>query len=482
MNRRNRNDYNVPRSNGGQPSKRNQNHARSGNRRISPEEQAQREAYARRRYAQEQRRRQAQIEYERRIREQEKAIRKQEFREDLRIIGGRILVFLIVLVCLTLLSFAVFLISFSRTPDSPSDSGKITYFYGGKEMRSSPIKASTNGKILYFCFNDLSDYLGMSESGTADEMKFILPKNGKTPVNASGDGTEESIVFLSDEAKVIINGQLIELDTKNILREAEIWVSTKIVTDYMTDISLVYDEKKQEMRISRIKDEENSTDEVTLYLAPSFILKDASPIDSIVEDPLVGDVSFSTDPDAGENSVVIRFNTELSDYEAYMNPTGDMRDAFLTLVNKDNPLDESYKPTELTELSQTSIISEKQYLVKYASKALDALFKELKSNEFYSMAVYKGYSGENLSDEHSLGLSVDMDTLGCVSTDFQYQPEYEWLVENSWKFGFILRYPKNKTSETGHEFEPWHYRYVGRYHAQKIRESGLSLEEYLKLG
>lgn len=483
---------NGNRQNGSRNNSRQSSGARNANQRttqqnrgayISPEEKARREAYARQRQAREaeqRRRAQARAKYEKRVREQEKAIRREEFRENLRIIGGRILIFFCVLIILTVLSIVIFLISFSRTPNEPSDSGNITYYFGGKEVRESPIKTSANGKIVYFCFNDLSDYLGMSESGTAAEMKFILPDDGILPDDASGDGTEESIVFLSDRTKVIINGQEVDLDTANLLRGTEIWVSTKFVTDYMENMSLEYNEKKQELYISRVKDEENSTDKETVYLEPSFILKDSSPIDAIEEDPLVGDVTFTTDPNEGGDSVVIEFKADLADYEVYMNPEGDMRDAFLTLVNEENPLADSFYPSNLVEVSQTSIISETQYLENYAARALDALFMELKANEYYSMAVYKGYSAESTSDEHALGLAVDMDTLGCVTTDFQFQPEYDWLTENAWKFGFILRYPKNKTSETDHAFEPYHYRYVGRYHAQKIQESGLCLEEYLE--
>lgn len=482
---------NKPRSNSPRSSSSRNNSSRSssqntrGSQRasyVSAEEIARREAYSRQRQAQAreaERRRQAKIAYEKRLREQEKAIRRQEFREDLKIIGFRLLVFLVVLFILTILAIGVFLLSFSRTPNEPASHGNITYFYGGQKIREAPVKDSTNGKIIYFCFNDLSDYLGMSESGTAQEMKFILPAHGILPENAAGDGSEESIVFLSDKTKVLINGQVIELDTPNILHGTEIWVSTKFATDYMVNLSLQYDENKRELLISRMKDEENSTEDVTRYLEPAFKLKSTAPIDSIKEDPLVGDVSYSTDPNSSDESLLISFKTDLADFEKYMDPKDEMRDAFLTLVNSENPLESTYSPSALSEISHTSIISETQYLTEYAAKALDALFAEMKAAEFYSMAVYKGYSADDLNDEHALGLSVDMDTLGCVSTDFQYQPEYDWLTENAWKFGFILRYPKNKTSETGHSFEPWHYRYVGRYHAQKIYASGLSLEEYL---
>jgi len=64
---------------------------------------------------------------------------------------------------------------------------------------------------------------------------------------------------------------------------------------------------------------------------------------------------------------------------------------------------------------------------------------------------------------------------------FANTKEYTWLSQNCAKFGFILRYPKNKTDITKIMFEPWHYRYVGRYHAQIIMQEGLCLEEYMKM-
>ena len=60
--------------------------------------------------------------------------------------------------------------------------------------------------------------------------------------------------------------------------------------------------------------------------------------------------------------------------------------------------------------------------------------------------------------------------------------EARWLKENCWKYGFILRYPTDKTEETGIIFEPWHYRYVGEKAAKEIMEQGICLEEYLDRG
>ena len=56
----------------------------------------------------------------------------------------------------------------------------------------------------------------------------------------------------------------------------------------------------------------------------------------------------------------------------------------------------------------------------------------------------------------------------------------QWLLQNSYRFGFILRYPENKTDITGYCYEPWHYRFVGREAATEITLRGLTLEEFLE--
>ena len=57
---------------------------------------------------------------------------------------------------------------------------------------------------------------------------------------------------------------------------------------------------------------------------------------------------------------------------------------------------------------------------------------------------------------------------------------FAWLAENAWRYGFILRYPKDKTEITKIGFEPWHYRYVGKEHAKKIFDAGICFEEYFE--
>ena len=87
------------------------------------------------------------------------------------------------------------------------------------------------------------------------------------------------------------------------------------------------------------------------------------------------------------------------------------------------------------------------------------------------------------TSEHQTGLAVDIMTPSHMKMDESYAntPAAKWLLENAARYGFILRYPKDKTEKTGISFEPWHYRYVGQETAQTIMENDLCLEEYLRV-
>ena len=85
------------------------------------------------------------------------------------------------------------------------------------------------------------------------------------------------------------------------------------------------------------------------------------------------------------------------------------------------------------------------------------------------------------TSEHQLGLAVDIiDTSNWNLDESQENvPAQQWLMANSWRYGFILRYPVGSTSVTGIIYEPWHYRYVGCQAAKEIYQRGITLEEYL---
>ena len=86
------------------------------------------------------------------------------------------------------------------------------------------------------------------------------------------------------------------------------------------------------------------------------------------------------------------------------------------------------------------------------------------------------------TSEHQLGLALDIiDNRNWNLDESQAEmPTQQWLMENSWRYGWILRYPDEKSHITGIIYEPWHYRYVGREIAAEIHQSGLCLEEYLQ--
>ena len=85
------------------------------------------------------------------------------------------------------------------------------------------------------------------------------------------------------------------------------------------------------------------------------------------------------------------------------------------------------------------------------------------------------------TSEHQLGLAVDIvdNRNWNLDNSQEKMPTQQWLMENSWRYGWILRYPAGKSALTGIIYEPWHYRYVGREVAAEIHELGLCLEEYL---
>lgn len=170
----------------------------------------------------------------------------------------------------------------------------------------------------------------------------------------------------------------------------------------------------------------------------------------------------------------------------------------LMLVNKYNALDQNYNPNLVNVESSYGKGKAEKTTYDYFVKMCDAAKKDniiLKSVSFYrsynsQLNIYNGYvkrDGEEKADtysaraghsEHQTGMAVDINTCSSKS-NFENTKEYDWLINNSYKYGFILRYPLNKTYITGYKYEPWHFRYVGIDAANKIFEEQITFEEYL---
>lgn len=85
------------------------------------------------------------------------------------------------------------------------------------------------------------------------------------------------------------------------------------------------------------------------------------------------------------------------------------------------------------------------------------------------------------TSEHQLGLALDIvsSSYQALTKKQEKTAEQKWLMEHCWEYGFILRYPSDKSEITGIGYEPWHYRYVGKEAAKEIYDRGICLEEYL---
>lgn len=179
----------------------------------------------------------------------------------------------------------------------------------------------------------------------------------------------------------------------------------------------------------------------------------------------------------------------------------------LTLVNPWNALPEDYTFTE-TKLSNGQSVDERCY--PDLQEMMDACRGEglspvicsayrtrEKQEALYQSKVDRlmaqGYSRGDAeveagkvvavpgTSEHQLGLAVDIVDLNNQNLDTSQEntPVQKWLIAHSWEYGFILRYPSDKSEITGIIYEPWHYRYVGRDAAREINGLGVCLEEYL---
>lgn len=174
------------------------------------------------------------------------------------------------------------------------------------------------------------------------------------------------------------------------------------------------------------------------------------------------------------------------------------------IVNKYYKLDKDYEPEDLTVIN-SKFASGTQKLRKEAADKFEEMASDmLKENlKIYAGSTYRSYSyqeglynryvkkdgfkeAETYSaragySEHQLGLAVDI-----VNGKWNYlsegDKEYTWLVNNSYKYGFILRYPHESEYITGYVFEDWHFRYLGIDLATKVYESKLTYDEYIARG
>jgi D-alanyl-D-alanine carboxypeptidase len=177
------------------------------------------------------------------------------------------------------------------------------------------------------------------------------------------------------------------------------------------------------------------------------------------------------------------------------------------LVDRSHPLPSDYVPGDLVPLEHYGVPTlGSETLRREAAEHLGRLVEstEADGEELVVASAYRSYEEQRLSHErlmsifgagadrmsatpghsqHQLGTAIDFTNAAAgyqVWMPFAQTSAYWWLEQHAWEYGFVLAYPRGKEEQTGYEWEPWHYRYVGVEDAERLEKSDLSLQEYLE--
>lgn len=444
-------------------------------------------------------------------REQMRAENRRRRRESFRLFLGRLAIYGVMLLVLGGAAAGIFFGFFYSAPDANESS--IVYFenFDGDKTEKSELSGDTvyRGGKLYVNFSSIAEGCGMSTVLDGKTAKFVLP-DGDDTSDSAGTGHEEYVSFVKDSTECTVCGQTSRLTSPAYFVEKRVWVPADFVNDYVNGITVTEERSDGKVYVMRDKEESDDNEENAPLAEVSFKLKATTPPEN--PEPSDGQPVTGTATSAMPK---VSFSADLSEYEEYMNPADSAE--YLKLVNKTSTVDATLKPNDLTAVSATRNDGRATQMMRTAAaKALEAMFIEMRmagytdvsvtsayrsyeyQSELYNtytnnemarnssltraqaQAIVDTYSARPGTSEHQTGLCCDLHNLPSADVAFADQAAYGWLKENSWKFGFILRFPEDKTDITGYSFEPWHYRFVGRTAAWQIHSGGLCLEEYLQ--
>lgn len=225
----------------------------------------------------------------------------------------------------------------------------------------------------------------------------------------------------------------------------------------------------------------------------------------LAEDLFPGKFNF----DEGNISFKLTNDSPIGEYNTF-----DDYDGYLKLVNKENLLTPNYEPTDLVNVNTLKSITAYGTNTSLREEAAEALTKMYNENNVgYAMSsgfrtfetqtqLFNQKVKENMnigkteeqakadastivaipgSSEHQLGLAIDFAIPGVVLTEeFKNTIPGKWLSDNSYKYGFVLRYTKEQTAITNIIFEPWHFRYIGYPHSEILYKEGIVFDTYIK--
>lgn len=212
---------------------------------------------------------------------------------------------------------------------------------------------------------------------------------------------------------------------------------------------------------------------------------------------------YEKNKDLSFSEIITRINTHLDD-EFYTNTekTDDTLGKFV-ILNKHYYSDENYKGLNLIDIdSEYNLYNTSFKLSKECYEAFLKMYNDAKEqgyafkiNSAYrsyekQIKIYQGwvnkdgvkqadtYSARAGFSEHQTGYAFDVRDYPFTNDDYSKTKSFTWVSENAYKYGFIIRFPKDKEYITGYQYEPWHYRYCGIECATYIHDNNITFEEY----
>ncbi len=212
---------------------------------------------------------------------------------------------------------------------------------------------------------------------------------------------------------------------------------------------------------------------------------------------------YEKNKDLSFSEIITKINTHLDD-EFYTNTekTDDTLGKFV-ILNKHYYSDENYKGLNLIDIdSEYNLYNTSFKLSKECYEAFLKMYNDAKEqgyafkiNSAYrsyekQIKIYQGWvnkDGVKLADtysaragfsEHQTGYAFDVRDYPFTNDDYSKTKSFTWVSENAYKYGFIIRFPKDKEYITGYQYEPWHYRYCGIECATYIHNNNITFEEY----
>lgn len=342
----------------------------------------------------------------------------------------------------------------------------------------------------------------------------ILKANDET-VELASKYSEKAIKVMKESNNYdLINNKEYSKTVEVLLEEQELnnkyldeyyKIEYKNITNFAQNINKLLAKEYNAEEINYIISQQVNNINILLDMKHFEILnyKDVTNFDITKIDRYIAYQEKNTNYDTKTVVTYVNIGLDLKGYSSYTSYTKEeAQNAFNILVNKYHKLPDDYEPDDLVYLSYTNG-GYRYQLRKEAALHFEELTEVAKIDNviFYPFSAYRSFTtqntlynnykrrdGEEKADtysarpgfsEHQTGLAIDVRS--STLNDKLTNKDYEWMLNNSYKYGFIVRYPKGKQHITQFIEEPWHIRYLGVELATKVHDSNLTYDEYYDL-